>query len=237
MSDFSLTSAIEIEDILRKMIQANTLVTLSGPGGVSYTTMLWSIDPERGTLCFSAEPDDTRLETMLETGEVVAVAYLDSIKVQFDVDGLILVHGDRAMALNAQIPHQLFRFQRRSCFRVKPLQHSTPSATMHHPAMPDMQIELRVLDISLEGVALFLPENIPTIPAGTEIGQCFIDLDVTTRLEVRLAIQHVSVIHPESKGARLGCQLIGLNGISERILHRYIEETQKRRQALASRLS
>jgi len=237
MSDFGLTTPAEIREILDRMVSAHTLVTLSGPGGVSCTTMLWSVDAERHTICFSAEPDDSRLEGLLESGEVVAVGYVDSIKVQFDVEGLILVHGDRTKALNAAIPSVIYRFQRRSCYRVKPLAHSVPSATLHHPSMPDMQLTLRILDISLEGLALFLPEDIPAIQAGTEIGQCFIDLDSTTRLETRLVIHHVSIMHPDTRGARLGCQLVRLGGMDERVLHRYIEDIQKRRLALAARVS
>ncbi|WP_374316717.1 flagellar brake protein [Aquabacterium sp.] len=237
MSEFGLSTPAEISDILNRMVSAHTLVTLSGPGGISCTTMLWSIDAERQTISFSAEPDDSRLEGLLESGEVLAVAYVDNIKVQFDVEGLILVHGDRTKALNAAIPGVIYRFQRRSCYRVKPLAHSVPSASLRHPGMPDMQLTLRVLDISLEGLALFLPDDVPAIPAGTEIGQCFIDLDSTTRLETKMVIHHVSVIHPDSHGSRLGCQLIGLRGMDERVLHHYIDDIQKRRLALAARLS
>ncbi|RZL00619.1 MAG: flagellar brake protein [Rubrivivax sp.] len=228
-----MTSPVEVDDYLKRLLNANALMTLSGPGGTSYTTMLWSVDSTRGIVCFSAETGDTRLQALLETEEVVAVGYLDSIKLQFDLEGVVQVHGNGTVALNAQYPRTLYRFQRRSSFRVKPLVSSTPVAHMRHPALPDMQLDLRVLDISLGGVALFLPHNVPMVSPGVKIGQCFLDLDSDTRLEIGLVIHHVSVINPESQGARLGCELINMNNATERALQQYVNQTEKRRLALA----
>ena len=233
MDDYRITSPVEVDDYLKRLLNANALMTLSGPGGTSYTTMLWAVDSTRGIVCFSAETGDTRLQALLETEEVVAVGYLDSIKLQFDLEGVVQVHGNGTVALNAQYPRTLYRFQRRSSFRVKPLVSSTPVAHMRHPALPDMKLDLRVLDISLGGVALFLPHNVPMVSPGVKIGQCFLDLDSDTRLEIGLLIHHVSVINPESQGARLGCELINMNGATERALQQYVNQTEKRRLALA----
>ncbi|WP_290659341.1 flagellar brake protein [Aquabacterium sp.] len=235
MDDYRITSLVEIDELLKRLLNANALMTLSGPGGTNYTTMLWAVDSARGVVCFSAEAGDTRLQALLETEEVVAVGYLDSIKLQFDLDGVVQVHGNGSVALNAQYPRTLYRFQRRSSFRVKPMISSIPVAHMRHPAVPDMKLDLRVLDISLSGVALFLPHNLPMVSPGVKIGQCFLDLDSDTRLEIGLIIHHVSVINPESQGARLGCELVNLNGASERALQQYINQTEKRRLALATR--
>jgi c-di-GMP-binding flagellar brake protein YcgR len=233
MDEYRITSAVEVDDLLQRLLNANALMTLSGPGGTSYTTMLWSVDSTRGIVCFSAETGDPRLQALLDTEEVVAVGYLNSIKVQFDLEGLVQVHGGGTAALNAQYPRVVYRFQRRSSFRVKPLVSSCPVARLHHPALPDMQLDLRVMDLSLGGVALFLPHNVPMVAAGVKIGQCFLDLDSDTRLEMGLIIHHVSVINPESQGARLGCELINVNGATERALQQYIDQTQKRRSALS----
>jgi len=78
---------------------------------------------------------------------------------------------------------------------------------------------------------LFLPDNVPMIAAGVKIGQCRLDLDDDTCMDVTLIIHHVTAIHPESKGARLGCELIGMDW-SDRTLQYYINQTQKRRLAM-----
>lgn len=234
LDDYRITSSVEIQALLKQLLDTNTLVTLSGPQGNSHTTMLWAVDPARGVVCFSAEADDPTLAPLLESDEVEAVAYLDSIKVQFDIEGLVHVHGGRNSALNAQYPTEVFRFQRRDAFRVKPFSSHSPQAQMRHPGLPDMVLNLRILDVSLGGMALFLPETVPMLDAGSKIGRCVIDLDGDTRIEAGVKIHHVTVLHPEFHGARLGCEFFGMDGATMRTLQSYINQTQKRRSALSN---
>ncbi len=231
LDEYRITASAEIQALLQKLIDERVLVTLSGPQGGSYTTLIWQVDAARQTLSFSASDGDARLDALLEAGEIVAVAYLDSIKIQFDLDGVIEVRGGHHRALNARFPKAMFRFQRRAAFRVQPFSTKVPVARFRHPAMPEMQLALRVLDVSLSGVALFLPHDIPMISAGVKIGQCRLELDDETELDVGLVIHHITALHPESKGVRLGCELTGL-GWSDRSLQHYINQTQKRRIAL-----
>jgi c-di-GMP-binding flagellar brake protein YcgR len=231
LDDYRITSSVEILSLLKQIQDSSALVTLSGPGGVSYTTLLWTIDVQRQTLSLSAEANDTRLQALLDSDEVVAVAYLDSIKVQFEVEGLVLVQGSQHQVLNSQLPRLVLRFQRREAFRVKPFSTKVPTAFFRHPAIPDMALCLRVLDISLSGVALFLPDNVPMIAAGVRIGQCEVALDDETRLVVGLLIHHVTSINPESRGCRLGCELLGIDH-RDRDLQHYLNQPQKRRLAL-----
>lgn len=232
LDEYRITSSVEIQALLKQLLDARSMVTLSGPNGDSYTTLMWAAEGNRG-LSFSAEDGDARLDALLESGEIVAVAYLDSIKLQFDLEGVVHVKGGHHSALNAQYPKLLFRFQRRAAFRVQPLATKSPVAKFRHPAMPEMQLALRVLDVSLSGVALFLPDNVPMIAAGVKIGQCRLELDDDTSMDVTLMIHHITAIHPESKGARLGCELIGMDW-SDRTLQYYINQTQKRRLAMAA---
>jgi c-di-GMP-binding flagellar brake protein YcgR len=231
LGDYRISSEVELKSLLKQLVETNTMVTLSGPGGASYTTLLWAADASRGVISFSAEAHDQRLQQLMDGGELTAVAYMDSIKVQFDVDGVVLVRGNHT-AINARYPKQFYRFQRRSYFRVKPLSGNLPCAQFRHPAIPEMSLSLRMLDISLGGVALFLPDNVPMLAAGSTLRHCQLMLDDETRLDVDLVLHHVSVMNPDAKGARLGCEILNLHGHDERALQGYINQTQKRRLAL-----
>lgn len=233
MDDYRIGNSVEIMALLQQLLDSNALITLSAPNGSCYTTLLRSADSKRGIICLSASAHDAPLQSLLSGDEVVAVAYLNSIKVQFDLIGAVLVNGPSDQAINARLPQEMYRFQRRSAFRVRPLSSRMPTAQFPHPAMPDMTLSLRVLDISLSGVALFLPENVPPIDAGVRIGQCQLTLDDDTQITTGLLIQHVTSIHPETKGLRLGCELITLDW-GDRSLQSYINLTQKRRLALPS---
>ncbi len=232
LAEFRVHSPAEIVGLLRQLADANLTLGLSTPDGASYTTTVWALDPARGLLCLSADAHDHQLQALLESDEVVAVAYLDAIKLQFDLHDLVLVHSGRDSALNARFPREVYRFQRRGSFRVRPLLNTRPTATLRHPAIRDMQLALRVIDVSIGGVALFLPDDVPAIEPGVRIEQVLIELDGDTRLQVGLMVHHITLLHHESKGVRLGCEMLKLGGEGERLLQRYIDQTQKRRRLL-----
>jgi c-di-GMP-binding flagellar brake protein YcgR len=231
LGDYRITSQVEMQATFRQLIDSTTMVTLSGPGGLSYTTLMWQADPHRGIISLSADSDDPRLTALLSTEEVVAVAYLDKIKVQFDIDGAVLVRGKQT-ALNASYPSSIYRFQRRSYYRVRPLISNAPVAHLRHPGIPDMALALSIADISLGGVALNLPADVPMLPAGVLVSGCTLELDADTQLDVDLMVHHVTVLNSETGLAKLGCEIVDLDGTDERALQHYINQTQKRRNAL-----
>ncbi len=231
LDDYRITSDVEVQALLQQVQAQRAMLTLSSPDGANYTTLLCGIDARLGVISFSADGNDEAMQALLTSDEIVAVVYLDRIKVQFDIDGLVHVRGS-SEALNARLPQVAFRFQRRSAFRVEPFSSHGPVAEFRHPAMHDMLLSLRVLDVSIHGVALFLPEDVPAIASGVRIGQCQIRLDADTEMDVGLVIHHVTALAPDTRGARLGCELVHLPGNDRSLMH-YIHQTQKRRSALA----
>jgi c-di-GMP-binding flagellar brake protein YcgR len=127
----------------------------------------------------------------------------------------------------------MFRFQRRSGFRVQPLLRTMPVAKLRHPMIPDMQLSLRVLDVSIGGCALFLPNDVPALDPGVLMNGVTIDLDADTRVATGLRLQHVTSLNPESGGVRLGCEMVNPGSQGLRSLQIYIDQTQKRRRLLA----
>lgn len=230
LDDFRIGSSVEVQALLRQMQQERALVTLSTPTGDSYTTVLEAVDPHRHTVLFSAEAPE-RVRALLDSNEITAVAYLDSIKVQFDIEGLVHVHGGQAGAtLHARLPDVIYRFQRREAFRVQPLASTSPVARFAHPGQPGELMALRVLDVSLQGVALLLPEEGPAIDSGARIEAVELDLDEEAQISCDIVIQHVTVVGNGGRGRRLGCLLAGLDP-RDRTLALYVNQTQKRRLA------
>lgn len=234
LDEYRITSPVEVGALLEKIRDARTLVTLSGPGGHSYTTLLLSVDAARGLICFGGETGHEGLRALLSSGLVEAAAYLDSIKVQFDVEGLAPAVAGPHEVLNARYPRTLYRFQRRAAFRVKPLLSTGPVALFPHPAAPTHDLSLRVLDISLTGVALLLPEDAPAIPERTRIADAQLRLDDETWVDVGLVVHHATPVS-EVRGTRLGCEFTDLDRDGDRSLQHYINQTQKRQLALAAR--
>ena len=218
--------------LLRQLADRNVLIQLSAPSGAAYTTVIWTVDGQQRRISLDADPAHPQIRALIDDGEATAVAYLDAIKLQFDLHGLMLVHGNKASALQCALPEVLYRFQRRECFRVRT--HDGAIAHLRHPSLPDMALSLRVLDVSVGGCALALPADVPLVAAGIRIAGVHFELDAETRFDASIDLQHVSGgFHPGARGVRLGCAFASLSGVAERALQKYIDLTQRRQKFMS----
>jgi flagellar brake protein len=230
LDEFRVQSQAEILSLLRQLMDGSVLVTLTAPGGIAYTTTVWTLDSSRGTISFCVDTHTPRLAELLDADEATAVGYLDSVKVQFDIHALVLVHGPKSSVLNCELPHLVYRIQRRSSYRVRPLANSSPSARFVVPGRPD-PVVLRILDVSLGGVALQGPGDF-TLHPGSLLRQVEIELDADTQLQVDLRVHHATQLSSDGKAIRLGCEFAALMASDGRALQHYIDQTQKRRRLL-----
>ena len=234
LAPFAIEQTAEVLNWLRRLLADNAMLSLSSPGGSAVSTQLCPLDDLRGRIGFDAAGVSSAWSALVESDEVTAVAYLDDIKLQFDLHDLLIVHGARSSALQAGLPQRLYRFQRRSAYRVRSQGRTASMAEFRHPSLPEMRIALRVLDISIGGCALLLPVDVPAVPAGVAISGARLRLDADTRLDVTLQVHHVTSIQPGPPGTRLGCSLVGLSSHASRTLQRHIDQIQKRQRMAAS---
>ncbi|MBL0088339.1 MAG: flagellar brake protein [Ideonella sp.] len=223
----------EVLALMRQLNDTSTPIQVSSPSGAGLDTVLWSVDGHTARISLRAESNDSRLPTLIAGDEATAVAYLDAVKLQFDLEELVLVRSVSSCALQARLPATVLRLQRRQAYRVRTLERAAPQALFRHPALPEMQLSLRVLDLSIGGCSLLLPDDVPPLEVGGVLHGVRMELDPVTRLAATLKLQHVTSIQPQSHGARLGCELQGMTPEAERTLQRYIDQTQKRRRLLS----
>ena len=233
LDEFRVTSTRDVGMLLKQLLDGSVLLNLNGSDGRVFTSAIWTLDSTRGTIGFNADPNDPAMQSVLHSREVIVVGYLESVKVQFDVTNLVLVHGNKASVLSCPFPREMFRFQRRNAFRVRPLIRTGPVARLRHPDMPETEFALRIIDISIGGCALFLPSDVPMINAGATLGGVRMELDDDTKLDVNLRLQHVTSLDNEGKGVRLGFEFVRPGGETVRTLQRFIDLTQKRGKLMA----
>jgi len=233
VNEHRVRSLVEIRALLKQFVEGDVPLSLTTPDGLNYSTSLWAEDPQRSVLVFAADPRDEAVQQLTVSPEVMATGYLDSVKVQFDLHDLLLVHGRSASAFNAQYPREVFRFQRRNAFRVRPVGRSQPHACLNHPDLPRRQIDLRIIDISHTGVALMLNEELDLFRIGQVLPDVVVELDAATWLSVTLRVMHVSMVGlSPSQYRRIGCELVELTVGAQRDLQRYLDQTQKRHRML-----
>jgi c-di-GMP-binding flagellar brake protein YcgR len=232
-AQFRVDDSSELLRLLQQLRDSSVPVTLSGPSCAAVTSQLWSVDAAQRLISFSADAADLHMQRLTQVDEAVAVAYLDNVKLQFEVRDPMLVRAAASCALRARLPAVLYRFQRRASYRVRTLDRRAPKAQLRHPSMPDMHISLRIVDLSAGGCALLLPDDIPALQPGTQLAGVRIELDSDAAFEATLRLQHVSAMHGGGSGQRLGCEFIDLAGQAKRLLQRFIDQTQQRRRLLA----
>ena len=230
---YRVSHPMEALGLLRTLRDGNVPINISAPDGAALTTTLWSLDSDQRRISFAAGHVLPQLQRLVDADEAVAVAYLDSVKLQFDLQDLTLVHAQRNSALQAAWPDCIYRFQRRTAYRVRTPERTTPTVRLRHPAIPEMALSLRIVDISIGGCALALPAAIPPLQPGSAIAGVECELEIGTRFAATLHLHHVSSIHSGDSGTRLGCSWVQLAPAAERQLQRYIEQAQKRRRLLA----
>ena len=230
---FRVDSTSEIGVLLRQLRDGATPLVLSAPAGAALVAELWSIDMEQQRINFTADDNNPVLQQLVDADEATAVGYLENVKLQFDLQSLLLVRGARSCTLQARCPTTLYRIQRRSAFRVRTLDRHTPTARLRHPSIPDMLLTLRVIDVSSGGCALLVPDDVPAIEPGLTLHGVQLELDADTRFMGSLQILHLSSMNPQGHGLRAGCEWHALPADSQRALQRYIDQTQKRRRLLS----
>ncbi len=230
---FRVNSQRDIIALMRELNSSGTPIQLSAHNGAHIDTVIWSVDIGASRLAMHAEPDHPQMQALVEANEVTAVAYLEAVKLQFDLEELLLVRGAQASALQATLPRHVYRFQRRQAYRVRPQERAAPTIALRHPSMPDMQVSLRVLDLSMGGCAVLLPSDVPELRPGSVLHGVRLQLDTHTRLAASLLVHHVTCMHSQRLGVRLGCELLHLDAEALRSLQRYIDTTQKRHRLLS----
>ena len=232
IDDFRVDHPDEVLLLLRRLVDSAVLVQLSAPGGAAYTSTLWAVDAKARRISLDADAEHPQVRALIEAGEATAVAYIDAIKLQFDLHGLLLAHGNNASALQSVLPDVLYRFQRRESFRVRARDGAV--AHVRHPALHREMLTVRVLDVSVGGCALYLPADAPPIEPGTSIDGVRVELDADTLFVARLVVQHVSGgFGSTQRGSRLGCCFSALDGSALRLLQRFIDVTQRRAKFLS----
>lgn len=228
LGEFRVNAPTEVQALLRTLLQQQTRVTLSSADGASLHCQLSVLDAELGMLGFEPSPGQSpaQMQALLGSDEISAVAYLDQIRLQFELDALMLVSSAEAgqrPVLRGAVPAQLWRFQRRQAFRVRPTKR-TPNALLPHPEGEVAQA-LRILDLSIGGLALLLPAGQAVWPLGSQL-QARIELDRDTRFAALLSLQHVQT-DPLSGNTQLGLAFAQIEPAAARDLQRYIDQTQK----------
>lgn len=232
--ELRVASATEIAAYLQDLQRERANIQLNSPPGHVLVTRICAMNPASDLLGLEIGADPEGIsEALVASGEITAVAYLGSIKLQFELEAPVLVSGEMGTVLRSQMPVRLYRFQRRQAFRVQPPGSLFPRIVLPGQTPDEPGRALRVLDISIGGVALGLPPDFDPLPVGHVSEGLALELDRLSSLRVALLPHHISPIVDDPAGTRhLGCAFVDLDAEVSRALQVYVDQTQKRRRLL-----
>ncbi|RZJ07246.1 MAG: flagellar brake protein [Rubrivivax sp.] len=233
--EFRVAASAEIAGYLQQLQLEGATLLLNGPPGQSMAAHVATLDVAANVLGLELGTDPEGIsQALVASGEITCVAYLGAVKLQFELDDAVLVSGEQGAVLRSSLPDRLYRFQRRQSFRVQPAGSNYPRVVL--PGGEADGRALRVLDISIGGLALALPAGSSTeqpLPVGQVAENLVLQLDRITALSVDLLPHHVSPIAGDPQGgSQLGCSFMELNAAAGRALQVYVDQTQKRRRLL-----
>ena len=233
-AQFRVAHAGERISLLRQLRDGSTPLMLNTPEGGALAAAVWVVDSEQQRLNLNTNAAPAQTARLVDANEAVAVAYLESVKLQFELSGFVLVRSAVSASLQCAMPREIYRFQRRGAYRVRTVARHDPVARFRHPGMPEMGLTLRLLDVSIGGCALWLPASVPPLQAGTRLGELRVELDSDNRFAAPAVLQHVSSTGQDGRGMRLGCEWAQLPGAAERVLQRWIDRAQQRHRMLST---
>lgn len=221
--------------MLLALCSGDVPVTVGTSGGPKLTAALWTVedDEDAGQLNFSVVTGASDADAVAALRKPWAAAYIDDVKLQFELRGLLLERGGGRLMLRARIPSYMVRLPRRHSMRVRRAVDDSPMASV-----PGLRVEgsghpLRVLDISMDGCALLKPADAAPLAPGDTLSDVSITLAAGITIDGGLRVQHVTPGPIGLHGWRVGCEWQMLDADNSARLQQWISGGRRRRQLVS----
>ena len=232
ISRFLVDNAELIRSIFDGMMERRVFIALSIPHeeGSQFMSMLASV--EGNTICFDLPADPALTGQVLRHGKLNASAQDGGVQVQFRLSDVRLRDQDGRSCFACPLPADLYRIQRRNAYRVPVPVHDevTCDVVFSDQLGKPITRRLRVFDLSIGGLTLLMPLDIPELPTDTALSVCTLRLPDTEPMNVQLIVRNSFALptHNDNIRRRVGCEFAELPGSAENRLQRYIFEIERK---------
>lgn len=229
---YQIYSRVEIVAIARDLIARRALLSLHFGGGErSVVTAVLAVNPDFEELVIDAPKAERDTEAIVRSPALVAVAFLDHVKVQFRSTRAEATTLDGAAAIRLRLPDSVLRLQRRNFFRV-PTPQSRPLRLYVPPQSGGgTAAEYRVLDISAGGVCIAVEGAQPAFDPGATLADCRLELPGFGTVVTGVQVRHVNRSGSAGGAVRTRCglQFLKLAPGMSTLVQRYINQLERER--------
>lgn len=233
---FRVEAPLEIAALLATLVERGVLVSVAFGRDV-FNTVLLGVDAAAGELVFDAGHDPA-VNARLATAQKLAFeTSLERIRIRFATAAAVPCVWQGAPAFACAVPASMVRLQRRDYFRAHvPLARNLRCAVRvgdAQDARTTRAIDLRILDVSVTGVALAdAPPGFAPAP-GTRFGGARLTLQ-SGALDVDLEVMYCREA-PRAGSApaplRIGCRFVGLPPRGQALIQRCINALERERRS------
>jgi c-di-GMP-binding flagellar brake protein YcgR len=230
---YSISSRMEISQILRGIMRHAGLITASVGGDDFFLTSLISINDDDGYLMLECDRNGVHMERILKKQRLWCSTTLDKIKIQFACTDLELELCDGRDALKATLPQDLIRLQRRENYRMRTSVATPVKCTITLPrSNVRASVDLSLVDISCGGIAVLTPPELFTPELGAHY-DCAIHLPGTAALRTRVQARNAFMLNlANGKVAqRSGFMFLDLRESMLATIQRYIMTLERQRKS------
>lgn len=222
---YEVSSRRAVIDIFSTLVKSPIPITMTiAQIGETHTSFLIAFEPSFEELVFDAS-GIAQVAQLDGSGGLVATVQINAVWFRFDAPHVVAARGYDQPAFRARLPTTLLRTQRRNSMRYPVSLRNPPVCDV---PTKDGAFRLRVIDISLSGVALAIEGSAANYPLGALFEKCLLHLPDMGAIECDLAVAY---LHTDVKASdrRIGCRFSNMLASSLTHLQRYIAYLERER--------
>jgi c-di-GMP-binding flagellar brake protein YcgR len=227
---FAIYSRSEVVSLLRQLRDRHVLVTVyfDQTAGFAVSNVL-DVNAGFEEMTLDCASDPAAQTSIYASIQLVVVAFLDNVKIQFTVGAAEPFRFEGRPAFRVRLPQQLLRMQRRSFSRRQPPASQPAACLVPSPTASGQYESVRVLDLSAGGLAMLAHPQHFELPMDRNIEHCYLDLPGIGQISVTLRLRHLDQVGEGENGRRCGCEFVNLSASATRMLQRYLNRLDAER--------
>jgi c-di-GMP-binding flagellar brake protein YcgR len=219
-----LYSKFEIDALITRLCDERVQMTVYwGSDGEFAVTQLMKVDAVRNEVHFDLPNQPEQQSHLLDAAELVCVAFIEAIKVQFTIAAPRRSSSGGFPTFLAGLPDRLLRLQRREYYRVRTPEGVSASCLVPYSGDNAQYESLRVLDVSVGGLAMLAYPRHFDPSVVHVIDRCYLDLPGVGTVPVSLRVAHVETC-ADGQSRRCGCEFVDLSPQARMMLQRYVHK-------------
>jgi c-di-GMP-binding flagellar brake protein YcgR len=217
-----LYSKFEIDALITRLCEDRVPMTTYWSGdGEFAVTQIMKVDALRNELHFDLPSQPQQQSRLLEAAELVCVAFVENVKLQFTVGMPRRSSSAGYPTFLTALPDRVLRLQRREYYRVRTPESVSASCLVPYSGDRAQYESLRVLDVSVGGLAMLAYPRHFDPSVVNVIDRCYLDLPGVGTVTVRLRVAHLETA-PDGQSRHCGCEFIDLSPQARMMLQRYV---------------